>query len=241
MEKELIKFKGTVDGVKIYLDSEREFFEIFTSLHEKLREFRKFFGNGHCNIYFVGRELTASDKMRLESVVSAMLPESNIFYGDRRVAKSNDDLEKTLNLSDMAESETVEEKADGGEPFKSVKDVSTANFKSSRARYYEGLVRRGKVVESDGHLILLGDVEEGGKLIAVGNVIVAGRLCGSVEAGTMGNDKAYVLALGFEPTDIRIAKECRSFEKDEHNTDVKSKKAYLINNQISVEDFLVEI
>lgn len=244
MEKELIKFKGTIDGVKIYLDAEGEFFEIFTSLYEKLRQFRKFFGDGHCNIYFVGRELSVSDKMRLESIVTAMLPESSIIYGDRKVVRSEEDLEKTIELSaepkEEVESEE-EKKSEEEEPFKSVKDVSTANFKSSRARYYEGLVRSGKTVESDGHLVLMGDVEEGGKLIAVGNVIVIGSLKGSVEAGTMGNDNAYVMALDFEPTDVRIAKTYKTFEKDGYDLENKSKKAYLIDNQISVEDFLVNL
>ncbi|MBQ8300904.1 MAG: septum site-determining protein MinC [Clostridia bacterium] len=240
MGKELVKFKGTVDGIKIYLDADGDFFEIFTSLHEKLREYRKFFGDGHCNVYFVGRELTASDKMRLGSIVSAMLPESSVVYGDRKVIKSDDDLEKTLDLSDMKNGEIPEETKQD-ELFKDIKEVSTANFKSSRARYYEGVVRKGKTVEADGHLVLMGDVEEGAKVIAVGNIIIMGSLCGSAEAGTMGNDKAYVLALNFEPTDVRISKIYRNFKEDERDFEQKSKKAYLINNQICVEDFLVEI
>ena len=44
MEKELIKLKGTADGVKIYLDSECEFAKLMNSLYEKIRQFRKFFG-----------------------------------------------------------------------------------------------------------------------------------------------------------------------------------------------------
>lgn len=241
MEKELVKFKGSVDGIKIYLDADGDFFEIFTSLHEKLREFRKFFGDGHCNVYFVGRELTASDKMRLGSVVSAMLPESSVVFGDRKIIKSDDDLEKTLDLSDMKTEEVSEEKSVQVEPFKDIKEVSTANFKSSRARYYEGTVRKGKTVEADGHLILMGDVEDGAKVIAVGNIIIMGSLYGSAEAGTMGNDKAYVLAMNFKPRDVRISKIYKNFKADEHDFGAKSKKAYLINNQICIEDFLVEI
>lgn len=42
MEKELIKLKGTADGVKIYLDSECEFSKLMNSLYEKIRQFRKF-------------------------------------------------------------------------------------------------------------------------------------------------------------------------------------------------------
>ena len=50
MEKELIKLKGTADGVKIYLDSECEFSKLMNSLYEKIRQFRKFLGGGRFNI-----------------------------------------------------------------------------------------------------------------------------------------------------------------------------------------------
>ena len=97
MEKEIIKLKGAGDGVKIYLDASSPISDITNSLYDKLRQFRKFFGDGHCNIYFAGRELTDSDKMRLEAIVKAMLPESTINYGERR--KTEDDFaEKTLEL-----------------------------------------------------------------------------------------------------------------------------------------------
>lgn len=244
MEKELIKLKGTIDGVKIYIDTDGVISEIISSLYEKLRQFRKFFGDGHCNIYFVGRELTSSDKMRLEAVVTAMLPESSVFYGERKTVRvEEEEIERTLELPAevLADESSLAMAEDEDKTFKDIKDVVTTNFKSSRARYYEGAVRNGKVVKADGHLVLMGDVKEGGKLIAVGNVIVLGKLRGSVEAGTMGNDKAYIMALDFKPKDVRIAKTHKKFENDELDAGNKAKKAYSIDNQIFVEDFLLEM
>ena len=117
MEKEIIKLKGTIDGVKIYLDADCSVSDITASLYEKLRQFRSFFGDGHCNIYFVGRELTASDKMRLEAIVSAMLPESAINYGERKRVKNDDYKERTLKLpEDLAAFEKTDTN-DGDKPF----------------------------------------------------------------------------------------------------------------------------
>ncbi|MCC8160156.1 MAG: hypothetical protein LIO53_02380, partial [Oscillospiraceae bacterium] len=192
MKKELIKLKGTIDGVKIYIDSDGEMSDILTSLYEKLRQFRKFFGEGHCNIYFAERKLTESDKMRLEAVVTAMLPESTVNYGERKQTRGERYFEETLELPRELKREGTDKK-DDSEPFKEIKEVITTNFKSSRARFYEGVVRAGKTVESDGHLVLVGDVEDGGKIAAVGNVVVLGSVRGSVEAGCMGNDNAYVI------------------------------------------------
>lgn len=89
MEKELIKLKGTADGVKIYLDSECEFSKLMNSLYEKIRQFRKFFGGGRCNIYVVGRELSTSDKMRLDAGYYGYVAlECEINYGERKVIKA---------------------------------------------------------------------------------------------------------------------------------------------------------
>ncbi len=236
MEKEIIKLKGTIDGVKIYLDADCSVSDITASLYEKLRQFRSFFGDGHCNIYFVGRELTASDKMRLEAIVSAMLPESAINYGERKRVKNDDYKERTLKLpEDLAAFEKTDTN-DGDKPFEKIKEVVTTNFKSSRARFYEGTVRGGKTLESDGHLVLVGDVEEGARIAAVGNVIVLGSVNGAVEAGCMGNDSAYIIALRFSPSEIRIAKTRRGFNRDDF-AETGAKKAFLINNDVYIEDF----
>lgn len=240
LEKELIKLKGTIDGVKIYLDSQCEFSDITTSLYEKLRQFRSFFGDGHCNIYFIGRDLSPSDKMRLEAVVTAMLPESTVNYGERKKIREDKFIERTLELPKELKMSEAEGEESEENDFEQIKEVVTTNFKSSRARFYEGVVKSGKTVESDGHLTLVGDVEEGGKIVAVGNVIVVGSIKGSVEAGCMGNDNAYIIALDFNPTDVRISKTFLAFEKAEIGEDITSKKAYLINNQIYLEEFLVK-
>lgn len=250
MEKELIKLKGTIDGVKIYLDAENSISDIINSLYERLRQFRKFFGDGHCNIYFVGRELTPSDKMRLEAVVTAMLPESAVNYGDRKKPRGEKVLEQTLKLPDIKNIEADADEAEKEDAsLMEIKDVVTTNFKSSRARFYEGAVRSGKNVESDGHLVLVGNVEEGGKVAAVGNVIILGSVRGSVEAGCMGNDSAYIIALDFEPSDVRIGKNHRRFGKSEFEDETSDvyngakipKKAFLINNQISTENFWLKL
>ncbi len=231
MEKEIIKLKGTGDGVKIYLDENSSVSDITNSLYDKLRQFRRFFGDGHCNIYFAGRQLTESDKMRLEAIVKAMLPESTVNYGERRRTEE-DFAEKTLELPENLKEETA---SDDDAQFREIREVVTTNFKSSRARFYEGVVRGGRKVESDGHLVLVGDVEEDGKVAAVGNVIVLGRLLGQVEAGCMGNKAAYVIALDMAPSDIRVSGTHSYYDKNDFRGGMK--KAYLRDDRIVTEDF----
>ena len=53
MEKELIKLKGTADGVKIYLDSECEFSKLMNSLYEKIKTVQKVFPAADVVIYML--------------------------------------------------------------------------------------------------------------------------------------------------------------------------------------------
>lgn len=283
MEKEIIKLKGTGDGIKMYLDKDAPFAELLNAVTERLKAWRSFFGTGHCHMYFVGRKLDKSDMLRLEAVVKAQLPESTVIYGERNIGDTVqlpkqflEELEKKTNAPDKeedvvsVESDDNKETADSAlnapadagadteesalsgeapsvstdksdyvvpEEFKKAKEVITTNYKSSRARFYEGLVKSGRVVESDGHLILAGSVEEGGTVIANGNIIILGSLFGSAQAGCLGNAGAYIAAMNMQPTDLRIAHINRKYYTDEING---AKKAVIADNEICITDFLEE-
>lgn len=66
-------------------------------------------------------------------------------------------------------------------------------------------LRNGRTVHSDGHVVILGDVNAGSMVIAAGDVIVWGRLRGTVHAGATGDELAVVCALYLAPTQLRIA------------------------------------
>lgn len=232
MGNDIIKLKGTGDGVKIYLSSDVEFPEIINNLRHKLEEFRRFFGNGHCNIYFLGRTLEKSDMIRLEAIVSSMLPESSIYYGEKRRIK-----EEPPEIYEEAQESAEQEAAENESEFERIKDVVTTNFKSNRARFYEGTVRAGRTIDSDGHLILMGNIEKGAKVAAVGNIVVIGKLSGSAEAGCMGNKGAYIVAADFNPEKIKIAGVAKA---DYAYEGEGMKKAVLTDNQIYVNEYLVK-
>ncbi len=165
---------------------------------------------------------------RLSSVAKTMLPESTVYYGERK-------REKPV----QPDQEKYEENKPTI-PVDEIREVVTYNFKSSRARFFEGVVKSGKVVESDGHLILVGDVMTGGKLAAVGNIVVLGRLDGEAEAGCMGNSGAYAIIGKLAEGKIRIAgcdrvADVFSLFKSENFV-----KAYLVNNEIFFDDFSIK-
>ncbi len=66
-----------------------------------------------------------------------------------------------------------------------------------------GPVRSGCILEFDGHLIVLGDINPGAEVSAVGSIVVLGRLRGIAHAGCTGAP-AFILALELEPQQLRI-------------------------------------
>ncbi|OGO13927.1 MAG: septum site-determining protein MinC [Chloroflexi bacterium RBG_13_68_17] len=66
-------------------------------------------------------------------------------------------------------------------------------------------LRSGHRIHFHGHVIVLGDVNPGAEIVAGGNVIVWGRLRGTVHAGAAGDEGAIVCALDLSPMQLRIA------------------------------------
>ena len=66
-------------------------------------------------------------------------------------------------------------------------------------------LRSGQQLRHPGSIAVLGDVNPGAEIVAGGDIIVWGKLRGTVHAGAMGNDSAIVCALNLAPTQLRIA------------------------------------
>jgi len=66
-------------------------------------------------------------------------------------------------------------------------------------------IRSGFSLHHPGHIIVIGDVNPGAEITAGGDVIVWGRLRGTVHAGAEGDENCVVCALDMSPTHLRIS------------------------------------
>jgi len=66
-------------------------------------------------------------------------------------------------------------------------------------------LRNGRTIRSGGHVVVIGDVNQGAEIIAAGDIVVWGKLRGVVHAGANGDEEAVICALDLNPTQIRIA------------------------------------
>jgi len=89
-------------------------------------------------------------------------------------------------------------------PDRSTHRLETA-LQGEQAILVQRTLRSGHSVKHTGHVTVIGDVNPGAEIIAAGNVLVWGRLRGTVHAGAQGDENAVVCALDLSPTQLRIA------------------------------------
>jgi septum site-determining protein MinC len=78
-------------------------------------------------------------------------------------------------------------------------------LKLSNLTLHKGTVRSGQVLEHDGNLLHVGDVNPGGAIVCSGDIYILGALRGMAHAGSQGNEESVVAASLMKPTQLRIA------------------------------------
>ena len=77
---------------------------------------------------------------------------------------------------------------------------------SDTAMIVRRTLRSGVRLHNPGSIVIIGDVHPGAEVIAGGDVVVWGKLHGTVHAGAFGDDEAVVCALDLTPTQLRIGR-----------------------------------
>ncbi len=89
-------------------------------------------------------------------------------------------------------------------------DSKNVDFKLNKPPsllFQKGTLRSGEHLDTEGDVLLLGDVNPGARVSAGGDVMVWGRLRGIAHAGKSGNQQAKIVALELRPLQLRIADE----------------------------------
>lgn len=72
MKTDAVVFKGSKDGLLIYLDKDTKFENLKTVFNEKVVEARKFFGAASTSIVFKGRNLTGEEQRELLNILETV-------------------------------------------------------------------------------------------------------------------------------------------------------------------------
>ena len=97
----------------------------------------------------------------------------------------------------------------------SIKKTFEKKTEISETRYYRGSLRSGQKMESEGSLVILGDVNSGAEVMAADNIVILGALRGLAHAGAKGNKQAIIAAGLLDTVQIRIANIVKEIDRDE--------------------------
>ena len=183
--------KGSKNGITVFLDEEMPFEELLENVSDKFKNASKFFNNATMAISFDGRNLSAEEEKRILNVISDV-SELNIVC----VLDENNDIKSVY--------EEAVKKAMNSFNISHQPERQTMTDSKTTCMFYKGTLRSGQVFEADGSVVVLGDVNPGGKVVAKGSVIVLGSLKGNIFAGVDGNENAFVVALEMSPMQIKI-------------------------------------
>ena len=208
--------KGKNDRLVIALDPDISFLDICDILKTKILEARNFIGNSRMAIEFSGRTLTNEEENTLIGIIT---DNSNIVIS--YIFSKREDSDEEIDLEHL--NPLIEE---------------------GKTHFYRGTLRSGSKIESDGNIVVLGDVNPSSIIKARGNVIVLGHLNGTVYAGLGGDDRAFIGAIYFNPIQLTIGMKTITDIQDEildsSRVDKKSrfKVARIVNQEIVVEELI---
>lgn len=204
-----IVMKGNKYGITIRFDETTPFEELKALLKEKLVQSSDFFQNARMALSFEGRKLTAREeeevldlietysKLKIICILDHSENTAKRFAAALALAKQQIAAGKVeKNSENQTRGETKEKKQ-----FDLIKDASPPIHPG---QFYRGTLRNGQILESERSIVIIGNVNPGGKVIARGNIVVLGTLKGSAYAGCDGKQDSFIAALNMIPTQLRI-------------------------------------
>ncbi len=174
----MVIIKSYKGGIALHMDSDASFDIILEEVAERFEESRKFFRDASMALSVEGRILSPAEEKALIQTIDAH--------------------------SDVKIMCIVGKNEDTGKNFvKALKRVELQK-EENNCRFFRGDVTDGDVVESEGSLVILGNVMPGGLAAATKDIIVLGSLEGDAYAGLDNEDGHFITAVRMNPTRCRI-------------------------------------
>ncbi len=175
-ELQLITIKGTKEGLIFYIEDDCSFQDIVEELEEKL--------------------VTTSEQDKYEEQsLSVIIKLGHRYLSNEQKNQLEELVEKNNRFYvERYESEVID------------KEQAEAWLAQSEIKTISRIIRSGQVLEVEGDLLLIGDVNPGGLVRATGNIFIMGNLHGVAHAGINGDENTVIAASFMNPTQLRISK-----------------------------------
>lgn len=174
----MVVIKSYQSGISLHINNEQPFEEILEEVAGKFEESRRFFKNASVALSIEGRRLSLVEEKQLIQTINE--------HSD-------------LQIICLVGKDEVTNKSF----VKALKRVD-ASLEETNCRFYTGEVPDGQVIESEGNLVICGNVLQGGTVVAAKNIVVLGSLEGEAFAGMNNEAGNFVAALKMEPSQLKI-------------------------------------
>lgn len=202
--KNCISINLKKDYIVIKIAEDAEHRKVILSLMKKLPDLKKLYKEEKTPIKIVGKVLKNKEIDEIQELIKENIDVDIEF-----------DMPKTLGLSSITRT------------FKQEIGVSETKF-------HRGSLRSGQRLETEGSIIILGDVNSGAEVVASDNIVVLGYLRGLAHAGAKGNEKAIIAAGNLDIVQIRIANKVKEIDRDEEPLH-KQAYIYIKDDKIVIE------
>lgn len=204
MRKSYVSINLRKDEIVIKLDENAEQDEIVNALKKKLTELKKLYKDEKTPIRVTGKILKNKEIDEIQNLIKEKIDVDIDF-----------DTPKTLGLS-------------------SIRKTFDKEIAISETKFHKGSLRSGQKMETEGSLVIIGDVNSGAEVVASDNIIVLGALRGLAHAGAKGNKQAIIATGLFDAVQVRIANIVKEINRDEEPL---HKQAYLsvVDDKIIIE------
>lgn len=222
MASERINIKGTSDGLIITLGA-GAWSGLLDELEQRLSEKASFFKGGRVGLAVGPRQLTRSE---LEQVGAVLNHHNVTLWAVESEASGTQEAAVELGLEIGL-----------GLPVRGTAPPAAAPLGQGEAILVQRTLRSGQVINHQGHVVVIGDVNPGAEIRAGGSVVVWGRLRGTVHAG-LGEgqgENAVVCALQLSPPQLRIGDHIARSPADDSDHEIVPEMASVQDGQIVAE------
>ena len=204
MRKNCISINLRKDEIIIKIAEDAEQREIIYDLRKKLSELKKLYKDEKTPIKVTGKVMKNKEIDEIQNLIKGQIDVEIDF-----------DMPKTLGLS-------------------GIKKAFDREIATSETKFHRGSLRSGQRLETEGSIVVIGDVNSGAEVVASDNIIVLGNLRGLAHAGAKGNKQAIIAAGLLDTVQIRISNIVREIDRDEEPMH-KQAYVYVHDNKIIIE------
>jgi septum site-determining protein MinC len=224
MREQTVAIKGIKEGLLVALNPDEEWQGILSDLAARLDTQSAFFAGARITVDVGARPVPKHELMSLKALLERRGLTLWVVLSD---SATTIDAAQSLDLK-TSTANLIPGRANSDGTETSPEQDGTPGVMIKRT------LRSGRIVHSDGHVVVFGDVNAGAEIVAAGDIIIWGRLRGKVHAGASGDESAVVCALDMTPTQLRIAGYIVTSPPDKRRKP-RPEVASVRNNQIVVE------